>query len=44
MDSGRVDKVSNEAINETYCEYEQRQLNEKTLKTGRAIGNHVIRL
>lgn len=41
MDSGGVDKASNEAINETYAEYKQRQLNEKT---GRAIGKHVIRL
>ena len=44
MDSERVDKASNEAINETYAEYKQRQLNEKTLKTGKAIGKHVIRL
>ena len=37
---GRVD----EAINKTYAEYKQRELNEKSEKTGKTLGKHVINL
>ena len=38
----RVDKASDETINETYAEYKQRELNEQGEKTGKALGRHVI--
>ena len=34
---GRVDKASNEAINKTYAEYKQRELNKKWEKTAKAL-------
>ena len=40
----RVDKGSDETINETYAEYKQRELNEKGENTGKAFGKHVINL
>ena len=40
----RVDKVSDEIINKTYAEYQQRELNEKGEKNGKALGKHVINL
>ena len=40
----RVDKVNDEIINRTYAEYKQRELNEKSEKTGKALGKHVINL
>ena len=33
-----------EAINKTYAEYKQRELNEKSEKTGKTLGKHVINL
>ena len=39
-----MDKASDEAINKTYAEYKQRELNEKGEKTGKALGKHVINL
>ena len=41
---GRVDKASDEIINKTYAEYKQRELNEKSEKTAKALGKHVINL
>ena len=41
---GRMDKASNKVINKTYAEYKQRELNEKSEKTGKALGKHVINL
>ena len=40
----RVDKASDETINKKYAEYQQRELNEKGEKTGKALGKHVINL
>ena len=40
----RVDKASDEPINKKYTEYQQRELNEKGEKTGKALGKHVINL
>ena len=40
----RVDQASDEIINKTYAEYKQRELNEKSEKTGKALGKHVINL
>ena len=40
----RVDKANDEIINRTYAEYKQRELNEKSEKTGKALGKHVINL
>ena len=40
----KVDKASDETINKTYAEYKQRELNEKSEKTGIALGKHVINL
>ena len=40
----RVDKASDEIINKTYAEYQQRELNEKGEKNGKALGKHVINL
>ena len=39
-----MDKASDETINKTYAEYNQRELNEKGEKTGKALGKHVINL
>ena len=39
-----MDKVSDETINRTYVEYRQRELNEKSEKTGKALDQHVINL
>ena len=41
---GRVDKASDEIINKTYAEYNQRELNENSEKTGKAPGKHVVKL
>ena len=41
---GRVDKASNEIINNVYAVYKQTELNEKGEKTGKALGKHVIGL
>ena len=38
----RVNKASNDAINKTYTEYRQRELNEKGEKTGKALSKHII--
>ena len=40
----RVDKASDETINKKYAEYIQRELNEKSEYTGKALGKHVINL
>ena len=40
----RVDQASDEAINKTYAEYKQNEMNEKGEKTGKALGKHVISL
>ena len=40
----RVDKASDEIINKTYAEYQQRELNENGEKNGKALGKHVINL
>ena len=40
----KVDKASDEIINKTYAEYKQQELNEKVVKTGKALGKHVISL
>ena len=37
-----MDKASDEAINKTYAEYKQRELNEKGEKTEKALGKHAI--
>ena len=39
-----MDKANDEAINKTYAEYKQRELNEKGEKTEKALGKHVINL
>ena len=39
-----MNKVSDKTINKTYAEYKQRELNEKSEKTGKALGKHVINL
>ena len=41
---GRLEKASNEIINNTYADYKQRELNEKGEKTGKVLGKHVINL
>ena len=41
---GRMDKASDETINEIYVEYKQRELNEKGENTGKSLGKHVINL
>ena len=40
----KVGKASDETINKTYVEYKQCELNEKSEKTGKASGKHVINL
>ena len=40
----RVEKASDETINKKYTEYNQRELNEKGEKTGKALGKHIINL
>ena len=40
----RVDKPSDETINNAYALYKQRDLNEKGEKTGKALGRYVINL
>ena len=40
----KVNKASDETINNTYDAYKQRELNEKGEKTGKALGKHVINL
>ena len=40
----RVDKASNKAINKTYAEYKQPELNEKGERTAKALGKHAINL
>ena len=40
----RVDKASDETINKKCAEYKQHELNEKSEKTGKALGKHVINL
>ena len=40
----KVDRASDETINETYVEYKQREQNEKGEKTGKVLGTHVINL
>ena len=40
----KLEKASDETINKTYVEYEQRELNEKSEKTGKVLGKHVINL
>ena len=40
----RVDKARNDTINKTHAEYKQCELNEKSEKTGKALGKHVINL
>ena len=39
-----VDKASGKAINKTYAEYRQSELNEKGEKTENVLGKHVINL
>ena len=38
----RVDKASDETINKTYAEYQQRELNKKGEKTGKALENMLL--
>ena len=40
----RVDKASDETINKKYAEYKQCEITEKGVKTGKALGKHVINL
>ena len=40
----KVDKGSDETINKTYAEYKQKELNEKSEKTGKALGKNFINL
>ena len=40
----KVDKASDEIINKTCVEYKQRELNEKSQKTGKTFDKHVINL
>ena len=40
----RVEKASDETINKKYTEYNQRELNEKGEKTGKALGKHINNL
>ena len=40
----RVGKVSDETINKTYAANKQRELNEKSEKTAKVLGKHVINL
>ena len=44
MDTWRIDKTSDETISKTYAEYKQRELNEKSEKTGNALGKHFIKI
>ena len=44
MDNERVDKASDEIINEKYVKYKQCELNEEGEYTGKALGKHVINL
>ena len=37
-------KASDETINKTYAKYNQRELNEKSEKTAKALGKHAINL
>ena len=37
-------KASNQTVNKAYAEYGQRELNEKSKKTGKALVNHVVSL
>ena len=41
---GRVDQASDKIIKKTHAEYRQHELNEKSGKTGKALGKHVINL
>ena len=41
---GRMDQASDEIINKTYAAYKQGELNEKSEKTVKALGKHVINL
>ena len=40
----RVGKASDETISKMYAAYKQRELNEKSEKTAKMLGNHVINL
>ena len=40
----KVDKASDEVINKTCAAYKQHELNEKSEKTGKALGKHAINL
>ena len=40
----KVDKASDETINKRCVEYKQRELNEKSESSGKALGKHVINL
>ena len=40
----KVGKAGDKTINKTYIEYKQRELNEKSEKTGKALTKHVINL
>ena len=40
----KVDKATNKTINKTYAAYKQRELNEKSEKTEKVLGKHVMNL
>ena len=40
----KVNKASDETINKSYDAYKQRELNEKSERTGKALGKHKINL
>ena len=40
----KIDKSNDKTINKTHVEYKQHELNEKSEKTRRALGKHIIHL
>ena len=44
MDTWKGGQDKRKIINKTYAKYRQRELNEKDVKTGKALGKHVINL
>ena len=40
----RLDKASDETMNKAYALYKRHELNEKSKKTGKTLGKHVINL
>ena len=40
----RIDAMNDEAVNKIYCEFKQRDIQQKAQATGKAVGKHVINL